>query len=235
MMRCDEVIILAGGFGTRLQSVVREVPKPLAPVAGRPFLAWVLDHLAASGMRRCILATGHLASMIEDAIGQRWAGMQIDYSVEQVPLGTGGAVAQAAARLQGEAAHIVNGDTFLYYRPEALELATHAKGVEMGIALAHVDDVSRYGAVVVEDGLVKAFREKGGSGPGLINAGCYYMTRSALLVLQAEATPFSLETEVLYPGAAAGSIAALSDATGFIDIGVPEDYARAQTLFQRRA
>lgn len=229
-MPADEAIILAGGRGTRLQGLVSNVPKPLAPVAGRPFLAWVLDHLAANGTRRCILATGYLASMIEDRIGDRWQGMQVDYSVEESALGTGGAVAQASLQLHGNAAHVLNGDTFLRYSPAALEAATQRMGTSIGIALAHVEQGVRYGAVLVDNGLVQAFHEKGSSGPGLINAGSYFFNRAALDQLDLQA-PFSLETDVLLPQAASGGLAAFSETADFIDIGVPGDYARAQLLF----
>ena len=115
-MAADEAIVLAGGFGTRLRGVVDDVPKPLAPVAGRPFLAWLLDRLAANGMRRCILATGYLSDVIEQRIGTTWQGMDIAYSVEPEPLGTGGAIRLAAHQLHGvvdqaiEVAHLVDGD-----------------------------------------------------------------------------------------------------------------------------
>ena len=233
-MPADEAIILAGGRGTRLLGVVSDLPKPLAPVAGRPFLAWVMDHLAASGIRRCILATGHLSKIIEDSIGDRWQHMQVAYSVEESALGTGGAVAQASRHVQGDGAHVLNGDTFLRYSPAALEAATRQMGTSIGIALAHVDDVGRYGAVSVDDGRVLAFQEKGGSGPGLINAGSYFFSRGALDQFGLQA-PFSLETDVLLPQSANGSLAAFTDTADFIDIGVPEDYARAQLLFADRA
>ncbi|MEO5827617.1 MAG: sugar phosphate nucleotidyltransferase, partial [Luteimonas sp.] len=119
-MPADEAIILAGGRGTRLQALVSDVPKPLAPVAGRPFLAWVLDHLAASGIRRVILATGYLSEMVERAVGRAWQSMSIDYSVENDALGTGGAVRQACGKLHGDTAHVLNGDTYLRYSPLAL-------------------------------------------------------------------------------------------------------------------
>lgn len=233
-MPADEAIILAGGRGTRLRGVVSEVPKPLAPVAGRPFLAWVLDHLAANGIRRCILATGHLSKMIEDCIGDHWQHMQVAYSVEESALGTGGAVAQASQHVQGDAAHVLNGDTFLRYSPAALEAATQRMGTSIGIALAHVEEVARYGAVLVDNGRVQAFQEKDGNGPGLINAGSYFFSRAALDQLDLQA-PFSLESDVLLPQAASGGIAAFSETADFIDIGVPEDYARAQLLFADRA
>lgn len=233
-MPADEAILLVGGRGTRLRGVISNVPKPLAPVAGRPFLAWVLDHLAANGIRRCVLATGYLSPMIEDCIGHRWQHMEVDYSVEECALGTGGAVAHAIRHLQGNATHVLNGDTFLRYSLAELEAATRREEASIGIALAQVDDVARYGAVLVKDGRVRAFQEKGGIGPGLINAGSYFFDRSALDRLTMQ-SPFSLETDVLLPQAATGGIAAFSETADFIDIGVPEDYAHAQLLFADRA
>lgn len=233
-MTVDEAIILVGGRGTRLQAVISDVPKPLAPVAGRPFLAWVLDHLAASGIRRALLATGYLSGQIEAAVGDRWQDMQVDYSIEDAPLGTGGAVRQAAQRLQGDAVHVLNGDTFLRYAPAALEAAARAAELPTAVALAHVDDVSRYGAVVVEGGKIARFEEKGGRGAGLINAGSYFLDAEALASLPATGA-FSLETAFLAPQAAAGRVAAFSATRDFIDIGVPDDYARAQTLFAGEA
>lgn len=227
----DEAIVLAGGRGTRLQAVVRDVPKPLAQVANRPFLAWLLDHLAASGIRRVLLATGYLAVQIEAAIGCRWQGMQIVYSVEKVPLGTGGALRLAARHLQGSSVHVLNGDTFLRYSPAALQAAARAVSAPIAVALAQVDDVARYGAVGVAEGKVVRFEEKGRTGPGLINAGVYFLDMEALGLLAAAPEVFSLETELLTRQVATGRVAAFTDTTGFIDIGVPDDYRRAQALF----
>lgn len=233
-MWVDEAVVLAGGLGTRLRAVVSDVPKPLAPVAGRPFLAWLLDGLAMQDMRRIVLATGHMAEKVEAAIGTRWAGMEIAYSVEDKPLGTGGALRLALSKLAGDAVHVLNGDTFLRYSLRGLENAACTAGVPAAIALARVDDVSRYGAVDVEDGKVIGFREKGGHGAGWINAGSYFLGVEALQALPT-AEAFSLETGYLYPQAAIGGLAGYTESTGFIDIGVPEDFARAQTLFGGKA
>ena len=233
-MAADEAIVLAGGFGTRLRGVVDDVPKPLAPVAGRPFLAWLLDRLAASGMRRCILATGYLSELIEERIGTYWLGMEIAYSLEPEPLGTGGAIRLAASRLHGDAAHVLNGDTWLEYEPAALEDAACAAGASMAIALARVEDVTRYGAVEIDHRRVTGFREKGEAGPGWINAGCYFLGVDALAGLPAR-DMFSFEQDVLQPRVHAGAVAAFTATAGFIDIGVPEDYARAQLQFAGRA
>ena len=184
-------------------------------------------------MRRCILATGYLAEMIEARIGARWQGMDIVYSVEPEPLGTGGAIRLAAARLQGEGAHVLNGDTWLEYPPRALEAMARTAGTSMAIALAQVDDVARYGSVDIRDGRARDFREKGQAGPGWINAGCYFLGVEALDALPGRAS-FSFERDVLQPRALAGDVAAFTDTSGFIDIGVPEDYARAQPMFAAR-
>ncbi|MGO4551472.1 nucleotidyltransferase family protein [Lysobacter sp. 2RAF19] len=231
-MAVDEAILLVGGLGTRLREVVADVPKPLAPVAGRPFLAWVLDALAARGMRRVVLATGHGAGQVEAAIGAHWQGMAVAYSVEDRPLGTGGAVRHALRLIEGAGTHVLNGDTYLDYDPRALEATTREANTCIGVALAHVDDAGRYGSVDVGAGRVTAFREKGGSAPGWINAGCYFLTRAAIDTLPS-AERFSLEHDWLPARAAAGDIAAFEDTRDFIDIGVPADYARAQGWFAR--
>lgn len=233
-MNCDEAIVLVGGLGTRLRDVVSDVPKPLAPVAGRPFLAWVLDHMAENGIRHVVLASGFMAEKVEQVTGREWRGMAVDYSVEAEPLGTGGAIAQARALLRGESAHVLNGDTFLRYLPSALEQTVIASGARIGVALAQVPEVSRYGAVECKGGLVSAFLEKGRSGPGWINAGCYFLGPDALRALP-DGRRYSFESEVLAPMTASGHVVAFTDTEGFIDIGVPDDYHRAQSLFGRPA
>jgi Nucleoside-diphosphate-sugar pyrophosphorylase involved in lipopolysaccharide biosynthesis/translation initiation factor 2B, gamma/epsilon subunits (eIF-2Bgamma/eIF-2Bepsilon) len=231
MPRAEEAIVLAGGLGTRLRSVVTDLPKPLAVVAGRPFLARLLDQLAAGGLRRVILATGYMTEKIEQAIGARWAGMDIVYSKEPEPLGTGGAIRLATTLLLGSGVHLVNGDTFLRYDLGAIERAVQVKGATLGIALAKVDDVGRYGAVEVANGRVVAFLEKGGHGPGLINAGSYFFTAAGIAGLPDEDGAYSFESRVLLPNALRGQVAAFDATSDFIDIGVPDDYARAQHLF----
>jgi D-glycero-alpha-D-manno-heptose 1-phosphate guanylyltransferase len=231
MPRAEEAIVLAGGLGTRLRSVIADLPKPMAPVAGRPFLAHLLDQLASHGIRRAILATGYLAEKIEQAIGMSWAGMDIAYSREHEPLGTGGAILHASRLLQGTGVHVANGDTFLRFDLHAMEHAVYRADAVMGVALARVPDVSRYGAVETTGGRITAFLEKGGHGAGLINAGNYFLTPTALEQLMSRSGAFSFETEVLMPQAADGRLVAFEHTSDFIDIGVPDDYARAQSLF----
>jgi D-glycero-alpha-D-manno-heptose 1-phosphate guanylyltransferase len=229
-MRSDEAIVLVGGLGTRLRDVVSDLPKPLAPVAGRPFLAWLLDQMAASGFRHVILAAGYMADKIEHVAGREWRGMDIDYSIESQPLGTGGAVRDAGRLLRGAGAHQLNVDTFHPYPPEHQEALLERHGGTIAMALANVPDVSRYGAVTCDGARVLGFQEKGVAGPGQINAGCYYLSAEAIGALPTEAA-YSFETAVLAPVTLAGQVRGCADTEGFIDIGVPEDYRRAQGLF----
>jgi D-glycero-alpha-D-manno-heptose 1-phosphate guanylyltransferase len=228
-MSCDEAIVLVGGLGSRLRPLVSDVPKPLAPVAGRPFLAWLLDKLAERGIRRTILAAGYLADKVQDAFGDRWNGMCIQYSIEREPLGTGGAIAQALHLRSDDAMHVLNGDTFLDYDPRALELATVEARCMIGMALASVPDVSRYGAVALDAGRVSKFLEKDEHGPGFINAGSYFLDATAIARFPSSGA-FSFERTVLTDSVAAGEVYGFTETSGFIDIGVPADYLAAQSV-----
>jgi D-glycero-alpha-D-manno-heptose 1-phosphate guanylyltransferase len=226
----DEAIVLAGGLGTRLRGVVDGVPKPLAPVAGRPFLAWVLDFLAEQALRRVVLATGYRGDLIEAALGTQWRGMALEYSREKESLGNGGAIALAMNRIAGDACFVLNGDTWLQFDYAAFDRQVAAAGARLGVALARVPDTERYGAVCVDGGRITGFVEKGRAGAGYINAGVYWLTRSLLVDLGHRGS-FSFENEVLVPSTTREVVAAYTDTQGFIDIGVPQDYRRAQGLF----
>lgn len=145
-------------------------------------------------------------------------------------MGTGGAVALATRQLQPGGVHVCNGDTYLEYDLSQLQRSAMALGVHAAVALAKVENVGRYGAVTVREGKAVDFLEKGGHGPGLINAGSYFLDDKAISSLPAQ-TRFSLESDFLVPLARQGGLAAMDASRGFIDIGVPEDYARAQMIW----
>lgn len=228
----DEAIVLAGGLGTRLRSVVDDMPKALAPVAGRPFLAWLLDALAIQGMRRVVLATGYLGDQVEDAFGATWHGMVLAYSREARPLGTGGAIALALRMLEGDTCFVLNGDTWLQLDYAVFDAEMGAAGSALGLALARVPDVTRYGAVHLDRARVAGFAEKEATGPGYINAGVYRIARSLADDFPA-ADAFSFERDVLVPAVVRGGVGAFTRTEGFIDIGVPADFLRAQSVFSR--
>lgn len=228
--RTDEAIVLAGGLGTRLRSVVAGLPKPLAPVHGRPFLAYVLDALSRQSIRRVVLATGYRGDQVETAIGRAWKGMGVAYSHETEPLGTGGAIKRAIRHIEGSRFFVLNGDTFVKLDYAAFDRASEEQRVRLGIALARVDDIARYGAVELRDRCVHGFVEKGQTGSGYINAGVYWVDKG-LLDAMPNAYRFSFEGDVLIPLSQSEPVAAFTQTSRFIDIGVPEDYARASAFF----
>jgi D-glycero-alpha-D-manno-heptose 1-phosphate guanylyltransferase len=228
-----EAIVLAGGLGTRLRGVVDDVPKPMAPVQGRPFLAFVLDQLADSGFRTAILATGHLHETIRAHFGEKFRSLALVYSVEHQPLGTGGAIRLACAQTRAREVFVLNGDTYLTLDYRGMLDAHVRTGAQLSMAVCHVPDVARYGALEVSDGIVRRFREKGPSGPGLINGGTYVLgpaLRDRMPALGA----YSFERDLLVPEARSIQPAAFPTAGLFIDIGIPEDYARVQEIFAQR-
>lgn len=225
-----EAIILAGGFGTRLRSVVSDVPKPLAPVADRPFLAYVLDALVRQGYGHAVLATGYMHEKVEACFGNEYLGMKIDYARELTPLGTGGAIVNALQHCIADCVTVLNGDTLFLADLGQLERYADSKGTMLAIVLRAVPDAGRYGAVeTAADGRITAFREKDPSaGAGNINGGIYRLQRS-LLDSYAVGQQFSFEKEVMQQRYAEEAFYAYADGAYFIDIGVPEDYRRAQT------
>jgi D-glycero-alpha-D-manno-heptose 1-phosphate guanylyltransferase len=225
-----QAIILAGGLGTRLRTVVPDLPKPMAPVAGRPFLGWVLDALADAGFSRTVLAVGYRHEAIRDYLGTAWRGLDLAYSVEDSPLGTGGAMRLALDQVGESPVFVLNGDTYVDLDYSAMRTAHLREGASLTVAVAHVPDVSRYGSLQIEDGRICGFLEKGLQGSGYINAGVYLMA-TELLAHTALGASLSFEQDVLVPGVATLRPLAFQTEGLFIDIGVPEDYERAQGLF----
>lgn len=222
-----EAIVLAGGMGTRLKSVVSEIPKPMAPVDGAPFLAHILGWLAGSGVRRAVLSVGYKWEVIRDQFGSRYRTMELDYAVERSPLGTGGAVALAMGRTVSSRVLVVNGDTAFPVDLRRLMESGLQPGVGAVLALKVMTDFDRYGTVELDGrGRVEAFREKAPCERGLINGGIYAMDRKFLEGRDLPAR-FSLEQDVLEKEAGTGALAGMLFDAPFLDIGVPEDYARA--------
>ncbi len=219
-------IVLAGGLGTRLRGVVGTLPKCLAPVGRRPFLALQLEALRAAGITDVVLSLGYGAQQVIDAIGTLASATPVRWVVEREPLGTGGAIAHAMDALALDECWVANGDTYLEANvSELIPPLDRAGGELLRMALVRVDDRSRFGGVTVSaDRRVTGFVEKGRGGPGCINAGLYRLARAALPAALRGA--FSLEQDVLPALAAQGAVTALELHGRFTDIGVPEDYRR---------
>lgn len=229
-----EAVILAGGFGHRLRSVVNNVPKPMAPIAGRPFLELLLDRLVDARFSHAVLSTGYMHETIEDHFGISYRGMPLSYAVEETPLGTGGGLRNAFTRLQGNEAVVLNGDTLFEVDFDSLDTFFHNRKTRLAMILRRVDDISRYGAVVTgDDGQIVRFIEKQelpkGPRAGTINGGVLMVERS-LVEEKPLGEPFSFEKEILQTKFQEEPFYAYPSDAYFIDIGIPEDY---QTLRER--
>ncbi|WP_298068270.1 nucleotidyltransferase family protein [uncultured Mailhella sp.] len=223
-----EAIILAGGFGTRLSTVVKDVPKPMAPVCGKPFLEYVLDAVIAEGVHKVILAVGYKMQTITEHFGSSYHGVDILYSVEETPLYTGGAIKQALQLCDEDRVFAINGDTFFPVKLKKMREASENYKVPVVIAVKRMLNFSRYGNVSIdENNIVTAFNEKQFCRDGFINGGVYDLSRT---VLEDCPTVFSIENDY-FPALVKGrKICAFQDDGRFIDIGIPEDYKLAQKL-----
>jgi len=224
-------VLLVGGQGSRLRSVLPSVPKPLAAIGERPFLELLISQLKNQGIRRVVMCTGFLAAHIEDRFGDgaQW-GITISYSREPKPFGTAGALKFAAPCLRNDDQFFVlNGDSFLDVDFEQLIRFHRRHGGLISMSVVRVSNAGRYGTVAVApDGRVHGFFEKTFvDQPGVINAGVYVFNRAVLDYI-AE-MPASLERD-LFPYVLAQGVYASEQSGMFIDIGTPEDYSRAQSL-----
>lgn len=217
-----EAVILAGGLGTRLRSVVSEVPKCMAPVDGKPFLQYMLEWLSRFDVSHVVLSVGYLREVIFAFIDSREWPFEISYAVEEEPLGTGGGIRLALTKCREDRVIVLNGDTFFNVDLKALTFAA-----PVTLALKPMRNFDRYGAVDLAGGLVTGFHEKTACTEGLINGGVYALVRSRL-DLAFYPGRFSFEKDLLEPLAAARLVAGEVQEGYFIDIGIPEDYARAQ-------
>jgi NDP-sugar pyrophosphorylase family protein len=225
------VAILAGGFGTRLRSVVADRPKVLAEVAGRPFLAWWLEALDREGFREVVLCTGYRADQVEATFGARYRNLTLHYSVEEQPLGTGGALRNALPWLRSETVLVLNGDSYCHTDLPGFLRANASSGAQAGMVLTPVEDTRRFGCVVFDArGWLEEFREKAETrGPGWINAGLYALAWPMISRLP-ENLPLSLERDLM-PQWQADGIHCFQSEGPFIDIGTPESFAQAQEFF----
>lgn len=218
------VIVLAGGRGTRLKSLVSDVPKPMADIDGTPFLELLLENLARQGATKFILCVSHLREVIIRHFGDRYRGIPIRYSIEEEALGTGGAIRQAFEQHELEDALVVNGDTFV--KADYARFVRECSGNPLAVMLKAVDDANRYGCVETDGSSIVSFHEKrSDKTPGLINAGVYLI--HADLVRTFALKKFSFEKDFLETRIASIRPAFFMAEDYFIDIGIPESYLQA--------
>jgi D-glycero-alpha-D-manno-heptose 1-phosphate guanylyltransferase len=226
-MQATSAILLAGGAGTRIRELYPDTPKPLVPVAGRPFLDWVCRYWASQGVNRIVLSLGYRADVAERYLAARqWSGLTVEAVREEQPLGTGGAIRFAAGRA-GDPFVVANADSLVVADlsgAAALLADPTLDGVVVGV---RVEDTARYGSLDISgDGRLLGFREKR-PGRGWINGGVYFL-RQRLLPLFPAASPLSMESDVFPALLAAGArLGVLPVEAPFLDIGTPESLGQA--------
>ncbi len=226
-----EAIILAGGMGTRLQKVVQDVPKPMAPVSGKPFLFYILKWLEKYGFKKVIISAGYKADVIIKYFGDSFDGISIDYALEEKPLGTGGAVRFALGKISGNESLILNGDTWFPIDLNNFHSFHKETGSTFSIALKRMKEFSRYGSVEWEGNTIIRFNEKKFCKDGHINGGIYLADRQFIESRQLPEV-FSLEMDLLEKEVGSGLIKCQVFNDPFIDIGIPEDYRKAQLVLK---
>ena len=230
------VAILAGGLGTRLRAAVADRPKVLAEINGRPFLSYLLDQLSGAGCRSVVLCTGYLGEQIYDAFGQSYdSGIQLSYSREEHPMGTGGALRLALPLLMRNSVLVMNGDSFCGADLRQFWQGYRNSRADAAMLLTWVAHAQRYGSVKLkDDGNVIEFAEKNSiNGPCWINAGIYLLTREAIAAIP-EGAKISLEYDI-FPQLVGRGLYGHKSEGRFLDIGTPEDFVLAKTFFAEMA
>lgn len=222
-----ECIVLAGGLGTRLRSVVADKPKCMAPIGEQPFLYYLLQYLHKQGITHAILSLGYKSQQVIAWCEQNELPLRVSFTVEPEPLGTGGGIVYALEKVENDGVFIVNGDTYFDVSLRDFQAFHQQQQSQLSLALKPMRQFDRYGTVTLNSRhSITAFREKQYMDAGLINGGVYLTAASYLRGLHLP-QKFSFEKEVLEPMAASGQLYGFVSDTYFIDIGIPEDYEAA--------
>jgi D-glycero-alpha-D-manno-heptose 1-phosphate guanylyltransferase len=232
-----EAIILAGGFGTRLQTVVSDVPKPMAPINNEPFLNYIFDYLKHYKIEHVVLSTGYLADKISEHYKNEFQGIKISYTKEETPLGTGGGIRLAMEKCMTNDVLVLNGDSFFDVNLNQYFMQHNTSHSECSLALRKVSNASRYGTIELEYfNKINAFKEKDSiEKDGLINGGVYIIKRELFLNKTEALKTFSIEKDFFETRINELNLMGFEYDGYFIDIGIPEDYKKAQDDFKRFA
>jgi D-glycero-alpha-D-manno-heptose 1-phosphate guanylyltransferase len=229
-----EAIILAGGFGTRLQSIVFDLPKPMAPVNDRPFLDYQLLYLKHYGIKKVILSIGYLHDKITSHYQNNFEGIEIVYAPEKAPLGTGGGIRLALEMCNSKSVIVLNGDSFFDINLNSFCSQHSTFMSDCSLALRKVEDSARYGTIKQGSNYaITSFKEKTGEAiPGTINAGIYILDKEVFLKKTLPGKNFSIEKDFFEKKLKDLNIFGFPYQGYFIDIGIPEDYTKAQDDFK---
>lgn len=217
-----EAIVLAGGFGTRLSTVVSDVPKPMAPINGRPFLEYLLEDLNKKGINRVILAVGYKKEIIKSHFKEKYKNIDIVYSDEDMPLGTGGAIKKALTLAKDEDIFIINGDTFFDVDLKEMYQFHKKNSLKLTLAIKEMEKFDRYGSIILKENKIIKFEEKKYIDKGYINGGIYLINKE--LLKKEEKESFSFEKEILENKNFEIEKYGYKSEGYFIDIGIPQDY-----------
>lgn len=227
-----KAIVLAGGFGTRLASVIGDIPKPMAPVGGTPFLAILLSQLKKQGVTEVVIAIHHLKEKIIEYFGSFYQGMPIRYSDEKEPLGTGGGINKALSFFQeDEPILCLNGDSFLEISLQDLMVQYQKENLDLVIGLRFIDNCSRYGQAYLDHDRIIKFDYQGSSSPGFVNGGIYVLSRKLFKNLSLQDS-FSFEEKILQNKLDQIKCGYVVAEGKFLDIGVPESYKKSEVFFK---
>jgi len=231
-----EAIVLAGGKGTRLMETLPDLPKSLAPINGRPFLEYQLDYLDRWGFSKVVLSVGHLHDKIIGHFGNNYKSLELEYSIEEEPLGTGGAILKALQHIQSYLAFIFNGDTYFDVNLQRLYDFRQIKEADLCMTIRFESDTMRYGSVEFDNSnrIVRFFEKGQGPEEGYINGGVYLARKDYLLNFGLP-EKFSLEKDFFQQYYQTEEFYAMRCFSYFRDIGIPEDYQKAQDEFARFA
>jgi D-glycero-alpha-D-manno-heptose 1-phosphate guanylyltransferase len=221
-----EAIILAGGLGTRLKGVVKDIPKPMADINGKPFLLYLLEYLSKFQLNRIVLSVGYKYEVIESYFGNNYKNIELIYAVENEPLGTGGGIMNAAKFLQSNLFFLINGDSFFNVNLDELVDFHTKQQADFTLSVKKMKDFDRYGSVEIIENRIVQFNEKKYMPEGFINAGVYLLNKNLLSNLNFP-LKFSFEKAFLETFLNDYKFAAFNAEGYFIDIGIPEDYLRA--------
>jgi D-glycero-alpha-D-manno-heptose 1-phosphate guanylyltransferase len=221
-----QAVILAGGFGTRLKNVVRNLPKSMAVTGKMPFLTYLFEYLQKYDIKKVILAVGYKYEMIFSYFGYKYKNIEILYSIEEEPLGTGGAILKATDSISSDYFFVINGDTYFNVDLDNFKEIFEKTGSVLSVALKPMGNFDRYGSVTINRNRITSFNEKKQSEKGLINGGTYLISK-AWLIDKAPGKLFSFEKDLMEKAVNDAVITYYISDTYFIDIGIPEDYERA--------
>ena len=223
-----EAIVLAGGLGTRLRGVINDVPKPMAPVGKYPFLTYLLNYLWKQGVKKVILSVGYKHEIIQNYYGDLFKDMTLKYSIEEELLGTGGAIKQSMEFVEGKYSFVLNGDSFFDVNLSHMNKTHLENNADITMSLKKMYNFDRYGTVEVDNSRIISFKEKKHVKSGFINGGIYLINKKVFETIPT-GQKFSIEVDFFQKYSENLKIIPFISDGYFIDIGLPEDYKRAQS------